>query len=447
MMGKRLAVATAVTVLAGSTLGVALQAGPAEDVSVTALFSDASALVPGNEVKAAGVTVGEIESIELDAGRARVVMTVDSSVLPLHRDAGATITDKDLLGERFIALRRGTPSSPLLGEPRVIPESQTDRVVDLQSILNAVDDPTGTALAALITTLGEGVSGQGPEIAAGIKALEPALRRADELGRTLGEHNELLAQLVSSAKPVAEAMAADRGEKLDRLVESTERTMAAVAAERKATRDALTRLPGTLASAQRMLARVADVTDDATPMLADMRPITNDLTDISAELHRFANAADPALASLEPVLERGRSLFDEAAPVVRALKPAGSDMVGVAEAGHTLTKQAFSGRLRNLMEFLRGWSLSTSQYDGLSHYFRAIVPLTPKAAGQSAAGPVPGAPDEPVPSLPLPRAPLPPPLGSEGNKGTPDVADTGDGVTGLTEDQEDEMLGQLLGGR
>ncbi|MQA12620.1 MAG: MCE family protein [Pseudonocardiaceae bacterium] len=446
----RLWAAAVLAVVAMTAAGTIAATVDREDdrMTVTAMFTDASPMVPGNEVRAAGVTVGQIQSIELNDGRAQVEMSVDKSVLPMHQDARAVITPKDLLGERFINLERGSLSAPLLDESRVIPASQTDRAVSLQEVLNAVDDPTGTALAALVTTLGEGTRGLGPEIAAGIEATEPALRQADELARILGEQNELLTQLVDSAQPVANALAADRGENLDRLVGSTEQTLSTVAANSKAVQGALERLPQTLASAQRTLARTAGVAEQTTPTLAAMRPVTDDLTDISGELRRFADATDPALASLDPVLERANVMLDEAAPLVRALQPAGPDFVGVAESGRTLMEQAVSKRLPNLMEFVKGWALSTSGYDGLSHYFRAIVPTTPKSLGVAGMGPAPGAPESPVPSLPLPHAPLPPPLGpvDEGPEYPLEPAPEGS-ATGLTEEQEKSMLSQLLGGR
>lgn len=84
-------------------------------------------------------------------------MQIDRSVLPMHDDARATITEKDLLGERYIALDRGTAARPTLSEQNLrLGVRRTDRTVDLQDILNSVDDPTGTALGALVTALGEG---------------------------------------------------------------------------------------------------------------------------------------------------------------------------------------------------------------------------------------------------------------------------------------------------
>lgn len=442
---KRIAIATVCALLVMATATAWAGTDGDEDVTVTAVFGDASPLVPGNEVRAAGVTVGEISSISLQQGKAHVEMALEHSVLPLHEDAQAVITDKDLLGERYVRLERGSPSAPLLSEPAVIAEEHTDRVVSLQEVLNVVDDPTGTALAALVTTLGEGASGQGPQIAAAIKALKPAMRRTSDLGRVLGEQNELLSRLVANAQPVAEAMAGKRGQRFDRLVGSTEQTLSAVAAERQAVEDTLQRLPGTLSKARKALARVAGVADSATPTLAGMRPITDNLPDISHELRRFADTADPALASLRPVLRRADKMLDEAAPLVAALRPAGPDIRGVSKSYRVLAEEALSGRLTNLMEFIKGWALSTTGYDQLGHFFRASIPLTPKALGQLAGGPVPGAPDSPVPDLPVPEgepAPLPGPGEDPVGNALP-----GDSATGLSQEQENQMLSQLLGGQ
>lgn len=432
----RIIVLGAIFVLGAAGTVAAVTETQGEDLSVTAVFADASPLIPGNEVKASGVTVGEVGSIALRQGRAHVEMIVERSVLPMHEDASATITSKDLLGERFINLERGSPSAPLLDEAGVIPESQTSRVVELQEVLNAVDDPTGTALAALVTTLGEGVNRQGPEIAAAISALEPAMRQTDELGHVLSEHNQLLTQLVDTVQPVAGALATDRGRSLDRLVGSSEQTLSAVATNRAAVQEMLRQLPATLDRARRSLGQVAGVADAATPTLASMRPVTDDLTGISGELRRFSDAADPALGSLPPVLDRAQALLDETAPLVRALRPFGEDLRGVTAASRTISEQALDTRLTNLMMLIRNWSLSTNGYDGLSHYFRGAIVPSPKAAGHTAAGPIPGSPDGPVPDVPLP-----------GDSGAlPDPA-PGDSATGLTSEQEHSMLGQLLGGR
>jgi len=450
-----------------------LDKGPSADqVRVVAYFTDSSPLLPGNVVKASGVDVGTITDITLDHGKARVTMNVDRSALPLHRDVRATITTQDLLGERFVKLDRGSDSSPALPAPYVISTEHTARVVDLQDVLNSVDTPTATALSALLTETGEGVRGQGKQAGEAIAALKPAMTQARDLASILADQNALLTRLVDNTQPVAAALAADDGRQLDQLVRSATRSLETVAAERTALQTSLRELPGTIAHSRTALADLAGVARPATRTLASVRPVTDDLKDISGELQRFSDAADPALASLPPVLAQADRLLAQAAPVVRALKPATRDLVPNAAAARQLSDVALSGRsLTNLMEFVKGWSMATSDYDAISHYFKAMVPLSPASLGDTAAGLLPALPDNvlhglPVPTAPTlplpPRTPVPPKnplknllggllggLSGQGtaSQGTATQGTAGrDSATGLSQDQESSLLGQLLGG-
>jgi phospholipid/cholesterol/gamma-HCH transport system substrate-binding protein len=137
--------------------------------------------------------------------------------------------------------------------------------------------------------------------------------------------------------------------------------------------------------------------------------------------------------------------------VVAALRPAARDLVPTAASADRLTAGALSGQsLTNLMEFVKGWSMATSDYDAISHYFKAIVPLSPSALDDTAAGLLPGVPDNILGDLPLPSAPElplpgrdPRPANSATGPGTNSGADS---ATGLSQPQETALLEQLLGG-
>lgn len=426
--------------------------------TVTAMFADASPLVPRSEVKMSGVTVGEIESITVQDNLAAVEITLDDSAPTLYSDARAVISAKDLLGERFVSLEPGTPSNPPLPEPAVIDREHTDRQVDLQEVLDTVDDPTGEGLAALVSTLGEGMNGNGENIADAYRALAPAMKRADDLAVLLAEQNTVLGRLIDSTEPVARAVATERGDRLDRLVGSTTTVLEATATENDALATSLQRLPSTIATARRTLARLSGVADTTTLTLSELRPFSSDLPDISAELRRFSEAADPALASLPEVLKKGEKMLDELGPLAKVLEKGGPDLRSITASGRRLSEKALGKRLRDLMEFVRGWSLSTSSYDALSHYFRAMVPVSPKALAQAAGGAVPGAPRpkesgpvDPTGEADAPLLDLP---------GLEDLLDLGgllggltgggardrESATGLSADQERSLLGQILGG-
>jgi len=426
-----------------------------DQIEVVAVFKDASPLVEGNVVKAAGVDVGSITDIALEDGQARVTMQLDRRVLPLHDDAKATITTQDLLGERFVALERGTPDAATLPEPMTIGVEHTARVVDLQDVLNAVDTPTSVALSALVTEMGDGLRGNGKNADAAIAALAPAMTQARDLAAILDDQNELLTRLVDNAQPVASALAADDGKSLDQMVDAAKRALGIIASERAALEQSLQRLPQTIASSRSALAQLAGVAQPATRTLASLRPVTDSLDDISGELQRFADAADPALGALPPVLEQAEKLLRQAAPVVAALRPAANDIAPAAASGARLTTTALSRQsLTDLMEFVKGWSLATSDYDAISHYFKAIVPLSPNALGDDAAALVPALPDDFAHGLPVPTAPEIKLPGRDGAK--PDLlgglmgllggSTNDESATGLSEQQENNLLDQLLGG-
>jgi phospholipid/cholesterol/gamma-HCH transport system substrate-binding protein len=417
---------------------------PASDTDVTGIFADANPIVPGDTVRAAGVEVGKVTAVQLRNGKAAVRLTLDRSVLPLHQDASLTIRPVNLLGEQYLDLNTGSANAPVATGPATIAEARTGKSVDLQDVLNTMNDPTSTALAALITGMGEGVNGRGQQIADAIKALGPAANRTDQLTQILRGQNETLTSLIDHVQPVAGALAADHGKTMDSLVGSTQQVLSTVSANRQALDQSLAALPSTLRTAQDTLGRLAGAANAGTSTLGSIRPVTDNLTQISGEIQNFSSVADPALASLDPVLAKAQAMLDQAGPLVQQLGPAVRDLHGVADAAQPLATTAINS-LGDIMDFVRWWALSTSGYDGLSHYFRGMLVATPKSLTGLATGALPAAPVPPAAKPgqpgPVPGVPSLPLLGGAQSP-SPDPGN----ATGLTPNQEQGMLGQLLGG-
>ena len=418
-------------------------------IDVVAEFTDAGAIIPGNDVRVDGVLAGRVAKVGLKDGLARLTLRLDGAFAPLHTDASVAIRPVSLLGERFVDLDRGTPSAPVLPDGGVIPPSRTRRSVELQEVLDAVDKPTGTALAALLVGLGEGMAGRGADAAAAAQALEPSFTRTADLLRILDEQNKLLAAVVDRSAPVLSALASGRGERLDRLVGATDDLLAATASRGPALDEGLRRLPAALASARAALAELAGLAGETTPVLASLRPVTGDLRQVADELGRFADAAGPALASLDPVLDRGRELIEAARPVVADLRPAGGDLERMARSGRSLA-EAFPPDLSTLLDFIRNVALATSGSDGLSHYLRVFSVSSQEAFDGRLPGPRPGVSPDLKPVLSPVAAPLGPVAAPFGGLTTPDVVNPPNeepgSATGLTAGQERALLRYLMGG-
>ncbi len=448
---------------AATTTGLAANSNPSTWV-VHAKLADASPLLVGNEVKLKGVKVGRIAGMRVDPdGHADVTMELDTAAMPLHTDARVTVRPLSLLGERFLELDQGSPAAPPLPRGGVIPATQTGRNTDLDEVLNTLDDPTGESLAALVTVLGEGMQGNGGNIDNAVRALAPAMRDTDALAKVLDEQNTLLNNLVDNVEPVAGALAHDGGRTLDDLVTSTQRLLGTTAARQQVLERTLAELPATLQSARATLAELTSTATATVPTLKAIRPTTDNLSQISAELDRFATAADPALASVDPVLQKAQSLLDEARPVVSTLRTSGPDTVSVASSLRPLVGE-LSDNITNVFNFVKYWALATNGSDGLSHYFRGMVVVTPEiltglvpglgsnlGVGGSPAPLTKNPGGQPVDPM-APQQPGGGPAGQTGGvtgllSGLLSPAPTADGgVTGLNQQQENGMLGFLLGG-
>lgn len=418
---------------------------------VVGLFTDASTLNVGNVVRAGGVEVGNVRAIGLQDGHARVELEVDRSLLPLHADASMKIRAVNLLGEKYVDLDTGTPGAPVVSPGAVVPMDRTSVSVDVQDVINSLGDPAATGLAALVTTAGEGVRGQGKNLGDTVKGLGPSFTQANKLVALLREQNDTLNELVDRAQPVADGLAAGDGAALDRLVGGAQQTLSTVATNRRALDETLAQLPATIVSARRTLGELSGTADAATPTLRSIRPVTDNLVDISGELNRLADAADPALGSLPPVLEKADKLLDEAAPAAAQLREGGPHLKGAAAGAHPLGDELLDRNFKGVLDFVKLWAMSTNGHDGLSHYFRGVFILTPQNVGDLANGtlqphlPLPAPGSKPADIVPGLKTLVP---GSPQSQPAP-PARTGDpgNATGLSPQQEHSMVGQLLGGR
>jgi len=449
--------------LAGTLVatGTAIGGRDGDDL-VRARFASAAPLVTGNQVKVDGVVVGTVEELAVRDGVAEVSMELDEKAMPIHDDARLTIRPVSLLGERYVDLDRGSASAPVLDSGEVIPVEQTHTSVGLDEVLNTVDDPTGEGLKALVTTLGEGLQDNGANVDEALRALAPSLGETQQLAAVLREHNELLSRLVEDFEPVAGALATRDGKAMEQLIASSDRVLAVVRERQVDLDQTLERLPGTLQTLRSTLGHLRSTAAETGPTLAELRPLTDRLPEIAAELQLFADAMDPALAYSQPVLERADELLRAAAPVAAAARQAGPGLARTAGGVRKVSAELTRNR-ESLFNWLRYWALSTNGRDGLSHYFRVNASLNQATlTGLLPTEAAPEAQTKPEP-VTAPGAGLVPDLlggiggllngpgGLLGQGGLLDLqksrAGAHDNPTGLSAQQERDLLGLLLGGQ
>lgn len=102
------------------------------DRVLTATFDDVTGLLVNDNVKIAGVVVGKVTGVEIEAGRAKVTFRVRDDI-EIPTDSAATIRWRNLLGQRYLYLHPGTAATVLQPGEEV---TETTSVIDLGEVFN-----------------------------------------------------------------------------------------------------------------------------------------------------------------------------------------------------------------------------------------------------------------------------------------------------------------------
>ena len=179
-----------------------------EPYKVRAIFDNAGFVIPGEDVKVAGVKVGKIDALDItDDFKAAVVLRIDDPAYQdFRRDAECTVRPQSLIGERFVeceptqAKQATAPQEPKLeqiedgpGEGQyLLPVENTTKPVDLDLLNNITREPERARLSIILSELGTGVAGRGSDLNEVIRRANPALKEVDKVLKILASENETL---------------------------------------------------------------------------------------------------------------------------------------------------------------------------------------------------------------------------------------------------------------
>ena len=204
---------------------------------VKAYFSDAIGLKNDNQVRVAGIKVGQVKSIDLVGDRVLVSMDVDNNI-KIPEDATAQIRLATLLGTKFVNIDGAGPG-PYLSDGDTIPLEQTSVPYEIFQAANegtgVLEDLNGPRLNRLLIQLtklvrvsrgelGNALEGLN-ELGAGLNARAPELRQllagADDLTKLLADEGDNINTLIDNSNTVL-ATLAEKREEIQSLLASTE---------------------------------------------------------------------------------------------------------------------------------------------------------------------------------------------------------------------------------
>ena len=215
----RLATFVVVTSLLTMWIGRNITGGShGERYELTATFDDVAGMYDGDDVKLAGLTVGQVTDITVIDGKARVRFAVDEAVrLPV--DSTVAVRWRNLIGQRFLGLEPGDAAG-VLGDGDTMDNAKN--VVDLGQLVNQLVPLTQAVspdqVNDILTTLLEAFDGNDA-------TFDELLADFDQVLGTLAERDGTISQLLRDYDTISTAVASrdvQIGQMVDNLVSISE---------------------------------------------------------------------------------------------------------------------------------------------------------------------------------------------------------------------------------
>ena len=236
--GVKLTVFTVISVLVTGLLVVIMGnigLGPGREYE--AIFTSATMLEEGDDVRIAGVNVGEVKSVDhYDRANALIRFRVEADV-ELTTASTAEIRYLNLIGDRYLALERGTGSdqASVLEAGDTIPVAQTKPALDLTVLFDGFK-PLFQALTPdqvneLSMNLVQVLQGEGGTV-------RGLLEHTASLTNTLADRDQLIGDVVTNLSETLDTVN-QRHEQLSTLVIELKDWMTDLAADRGTIGDSL----------------------------------------------------------------------------------------------------------------------------------------------------------------------------------------------------------------
>jgi phospholipid/cholesterol/gamma-HCH transport system substrate-binding protein len=254
----------------------------ADSKEYKAVFSDATGVVKGDDVRIAGVKVGTVKDVDIhDKTKALVTFTVESGS-QVTAATNAAIRYRNLVGQRYIALTQGVGSPSILREGSTIPLARTQAALDLTVLFNgfkplfeALSPEDINKLSYEIITVFQGEGG----------TLESLLAHTASVTSTLASRDQVIGELIENLNEVMVTVG-DRDQELSELLITLRKFISGLSEDREA-------ILGSLES-------ISDLAVETSDLVTGVRkPLAKDIT----ELRKLAGTLDRNKGELDRAIQ------------------------------------------------------------------------------------------------------------------------------------------------
>jgi phospholipid/cholesterol/gamma-HCH transport system substrate-binding protein len=255
-----------------------------------AVFSDATGVVKGDDIRIAGVKVGSVKDVKIvDRDAALVSFSVAESSI-VTKSSTATIRYRNLVGQRYISLTQGVGDLTRMPKDSTIPINRTQPALDLTVLFNgfkplfqALSPADINKLSAEVISVFQGEGGN----------FNALLQSTASVTNTLADRDQVIGDLITNLNDVLKTLAG-RDKQLNELITDFKTFMAGLVKDKDA-------ILGSLDSISTLADETSDLTVGIRPSLVkDVKG----LRQVATNLNRNRSELDRAMQVLPIKLEK-----------------------------------------------------------------------------------------------------------------------------------------------
>lgn len=297
----KLIVFTVVTVTATAVLAISIaNLNLSSTNSYKARFTDATMVLPGDDVRIAGVRVGQVEEVSIvDRTQAEVKFSVDAR-RKLPASVTAQIKFRNLVGQRYISLGQGAGGDPndVLEPGEGIPIERTRPALDLTELFNGFK-PLFRALSPsdvnqLSYEIIQVLQGEGGTV-------ESLLAHTASLTSSIADKDQVIGEVITNLNSALDTINA-RGDRLSTLVVQVQQLVSGLAADREPIGDAIEALGGLAETTSGLLGEVRRPLKED---IAALGVLTDNLNDSEQVVEHFIQFLPEKTAKLTRTVSYG----------------------------------------------------------------------------------------------------------------------------------------------
>lgn len=291
------AIFTVATLLATAVLGITIaNTGLGDTTEYHAEFADVTGLNVGDDVRIAGVRVGQVDRIGVVDRRLADVQFAIQSDRRLPAGATAAVKYRNLVGQRYVELDQGVgPLDRMLPPGGTIPLAHTQPALDLTELFNGFQ-PLFQALSPndvnqLSNEIIQVLQGDGVTV-------DDLVANTASLTTTLADKDQVIGRVIDNLNSVLNTIDS-RGDELSTMVTTLQQLVSGLAQDRKPIGNAITALSNLTTATGNLLQvgrpglrRSISALRALSANLADNTPLVNTfLHNLPIKFQRIATAA------------------------------------------------------------------------------------------------------------------------------------------------------------